>query len=663
MIDEIETIRDVWKDGPDTLCPADSYFSSSLDQPVLLRQGTDKYKPMSIYTMFKNLIDENPFHYALAYKKNLNDDWIKITFNDYWKMCHRAAKSFIQLGLQPSECVCILGFNAPQWFIAHLGAIIAGGVGCGIYTTNSVEQIEFILKDCKAKIVVVENAALLKKVVNCSKSLEISKIIQYSGEVENTHVLSWNEFMEHGIDVCDSDLSFREKTLAPNKCASLIYTSGTTGNPKAAMISHDNITYLVRYMCGASFLKKYEERFISYLPLSHIAAQLLDIFAPLNLGITVYFAQPDALKGSLNDTMRQVRPTYFFGVPRVWEKIQEKVQSNLNNLTGIKLSLFQWAQKVASQKIKASFKGESSICDPSFVAAKILVLNKVHKLLGLDKCRVFYSGAAPITKETLDFFINLGIPLCEVYGMSESTGPHSIGTAVANKVTSVGLLRQFNRSKLREKNAEGCGELLISGRHVFMGYLNDEEKTKEAFESEEWLRTGDEAKIINNYIFITGRLKEIIITAGGENIAPVPIEDNLKNELPSLISNCMLIGDKKKYLVILITLKCKLNPETGEPLDELNTECINYLESINSTSKNITDIIDNKDPIVYKAIEEGLKNANKKAPSRAANIQKFFILPRDFSLANGELGPTLKLRRPIVAKMYTDVIESLYKDN
>lgn len=308
-------------------------------------------------------------------------------------------------------------------------------------------------------------------------------------------------------------------------------------------------------MCDAAFLKKYEERFISYLPLSHIAAQLLDIFAPLNHGITVYFAQPDALKGSLNDTMKQVRPTYFFGVPRVWEKIQEKIQSNLNSLTGFKLTMFKWAQKVATEAITAGFNGQSSVCDPSFILAKMLVLNKVHTLLGLDKCRVFYSGAAPITKETLDFFISLGIPLCETYGMSESTGPHSIGTAISNKVTSVGSLRRFNRSKLRDKNAEGCGELLVSGRHVFMGYLNDIEKTREAFETDEWLRTGDEAKVIDNFIFITGRLKEIIITAGGENIAPVPIEDNLKSELPNLISNCMLIGDKQKYLVILVTLK------------------------------------------------------------------------------------------------------------
>lgn len=326
--------------------------------------------------------------------------------------------------------------------------------------------------------------------------------------------------------------------------------------PKAAMISHDNITYLVRYIGESAMLKKFNERFISYLPLSHIAAQVIDMYAPLYFGVTVYFAQPDALKGSLNTTLKQVRPTYFFGVPRVWEKIQEGVEKNLRNLSGVKLSLFKWAQKHASEVTLARFNGQRTL-SPAYKLAKLIVIDKVHAQLGLDQCRVFYSGAAPVTKETLDFFISLGIPLCEVYGMSESTGPHNIGTAISNRVTSVGLLKQMNRSKIANKDEDGSGELLVSGRHVFMGYLNDMNKTLQAFDSEEWLHTGDIAKITDNYLYITGRLKELIITAGGENIAPVPIEDNVKAALPNLISNCMLIGDKKKYLVILVTLKVR----------------------------------------------------------------------------------------------------------
>lgn len=343
--------------------------------------------------------------------------------------------------------------------------------------------------------------------------------------------------------------------------------------------------------------------------------------------------------------------------------MQDGVLKEINKLTGTKKSIFEWAQRTSTEKLLAQFKRQSGASEFEFSLAKLLVLKKIHRELGLDKCRHFYSGAAPITKETLDFFISIGIPLCEVYGMSESTGPHGHGLYWDNRVCSIGSVRQCNRSKLLQRDEDGSGELAVFGRHAFMGYLNDQQKTNEAFDEEGWLKTGDLAKIEDNFIYITGRLKELIITAGGENISPVPVEDKLKAELPNLISNCMLVGDKKKYLVVLITLKCKIDLETLAPLDELTEECIKYLSTIGSTSKRVSDIVDNKDSFVYKAIESGIKRANDKSISRAAKIQKFSILPRDFSLANGELGPTLKMRRPIITKMYASVIDKLYADN
>lgn len=254
----------------------------------------------------------------------------------------------------------------------------------------------------------------------------------------------WKEFIEYGNDIPESHLQARVKSIAPNKCASLIYTSGTTGQPKAAMISHDAITYLVRYI-GLTIVRfrKYQERFVSYLPLSHIAAQAIDIYCAILVGGTVYFASPDALKGALTQTLKDVRPTFFFGVPRVWEKVQEGITKIMKNLTGVKLSLFEWARKTASEQVHAQFRGSNRF-SPSFDLAKLLVLNKIHRELGLDKCRNFVSGAAPITKDTLDFFISLGMPICEVYGMSESTGPHSIGTSDLNRVCSVGPARKCN---------------------------------------------------------------------------------------------------------------------------------------------------------------------------------------------------------------------------
>lgn len=327
------------------------------------------------------------------------------------------------------------------------------------------------------------------------------------------------------------------------------------------MISHDNVTFLARYLAvdvvGLEFFK---DRFVSYLPLSHIAAQIIDLFCPLYLGATVYFAQPDALKGTLSITLNEVKPTFFFGVPRVWEKIQEKISTVLRDeKSSFKKSLIEWARKKASERITSGFYGNESN-GLGYVIAKSLVLNKIKTTLGLSECKHFYSGAAPTTKDTINFFITLGLPLCEVFGMSEITGPHICGLYNKNRVTSVGCSKgSLFQSKVINLDADGAGELCVNGRHLFMGYLNCPDKTKETFEDSGWLKTGDIAKIDKEgFVYITGRLKELIITAGGENIAPVPIEDNIKSELPQVISNCMAIGDKRKYLTCFITLKVRM---------------------------------------------------------------------------------------------------------
>lgn len=320
------------------------------------------------------------------------------------------------------------------------------------------------------------------------------------------------------------------------------------------MLSHDNLVYTAKFVSDSADLKFACERGVSYLPLSHIAAQILDCILAVRNGVTLYFAQPDALKGTLAMTLNEAKPTVFFGVPRVWEKMHEKIELALKDQSKFKLRIFNWATKVAHEYVVNTFEKRSKKNIISYFVARKLVLNKVRAQLGLDKCRYFYSGAAQINSKTLDFFFGLGIPLCEVFGMSESTGPHVVGLQNANKVGSVGCVEnKCTASKIAENE-----ELCLFGRNVFMGYLNKEDKTHEAIDSEGWLHTGDVAKIDNDkFLFITGRIKELIITAGGENVAPVPIEDSVKNELSHIISNCMLVGDKRKYLSILVTLKVR----------------------------------------------------------------------------------------------------------
>jgi len=292
--------------------------------------------------------------------------------------------------------------------------------------------------------------------------------------------------------------------------------------------------------------------------------------------------------------------------------------------------------------------------------ANALVFKKVKALLGFSRCKIFVSAAAPITKETIEFFMSLNIPLTEIYGMSESTGPHTVSFPWDFFMTSVGKGISGCSTIIDSPDKDGNGEILMNGRNVFMGYLNEEEKTKETFNSEGLLKTGDIGR--NNsdgFLFITGRIKELIITAGGENIAPIEIENNVKLQLP-IISSCMLVGDKRKFLSLLITLKSEIDGESQIPSDELSRDAKDWCRSYGSNANCIADVIDGKDTLFLQHIQAGIERANQIAVSNCQKVQKWCILPRDFSIPGGELGPTLKLRRPIVSNMYKNTIETFY---
>ncbi|XP_027764200.1 long-chain-fatty-acid--CoA ligase ACSBG2 [Empidonax traillii] len=407
--------------------------------------------------------------------------------------------------------------------------------------------------------------------------------------------------------------------------------------------------------------KERQEQVISYLPLSHIAAQMSDIWSAMTFGVQVYFAQPDALKGSLVETMREVRPTAFLGVPRVWEKMEEKMKSVGMKSSALRRKVASWAKGVGLQTNLKRMNGYSEV-PVNFRLAKHLVYRKVRKALGLDRCTKCYTGAAPITRETLEFFLSLNIPVLELYGMSESSGPHTISLPHAFKLTSCGKALPGCQTLIHKPDRDGTGEICFSGRHIFMGYLNMEDKTKEAIDEDGWLHSGDLGKHDKDgFLYITGRIKELIITAGGENIPPVPIEDAVKNAVP-IISNAMLVGDKAKFLAMLLTLKCKVDAETGEPGDELSPEALEYCQKLGSKATKVSEIISSKDKAIYAAIQKGITAVNEGATSNAQKVQKWVLLEKDFSLFGGELGPTMKLKRPVVAQKYKAQIAQFYAD-
>ncbi|XP_053559034.1 long-chain-fatty-acid--CoA ligase ACSBG2 isoform X2 [Bombina bombina] len=643
-------------------------WTTQRDRAVQLRteeSGMASLPPVTIHQLFLDTVNKYGDCVALASKQG--DHWVKFTYKQYYEQCRTAAKGFIKLGLERFHGVGILGFNSAEWFISDVAAILAGGFAVGIYTTNSAEACHYVADNCEANILVVENHKQLQKILQVQDQLpHLKAIIQYKDELKEKkpNLYTWAEFMQLGKEVSDSELDQIISSQKPNQCCTLIYTSGTTGQPKGVMLSHDNITWTAAAAGKTVRLKEatdIQEVVVSYLPLSHVAAQMIDIWLTMKYGGATYFAQPDALKGSLATTLREVRPTAFLGVPRVWEKMQEKMKAVGAKSSTVKRKMASWAKEVGLETNLKRMNGVSSH-PMKYHVAKKLVFRKVRKALGLDRCTKCYTGAAPITKDTLEFFLSLNIPVYELYGMSESSGPHTISLPDAFKITSCGKVISGCRTKILQPDNDGSGEILFWGRHVFMGYLNMEDKTQESLDEEGWLHSGDIGKHDDQgFLFITGRIKELIITAGGENIPPVPIEDALKEQIP-IISNAMLIGDKKKFLSMLLTLKCNINAESGEPEDDLTQEAIDFCQKLGSKATKVSEIIGSKDKVVYAAIQEGINLVNERSTSNAQKVQKWSVLDRDFSITGGELGPTMKLKRPVVSKMYKDQIDSFYQE-
>ncbi|XP_065884226.1 long-chain-fatty-acid--CoA ligase ACSBG2-like [Dysidea avara] len=632
--------------------------------------GIRALEPITIPQFMKRTVDKIPDGKALCWKNNKEDPWQSLTYTQYLKLIYNTAKSFLKLGLEPYHSVGILGFNSVEWFASSMGAVFAGGLSTGMYTANSPEACHYILENCKANIVVVENQKQLEKILEIRDKLpHLKAIVQYKGELNKDYpdTYTWEKFLEVGKDMEDSVIDDIISKQEPNQCAMLVYTSGTTGNPKGVMSSHDNLTWVAEAVLDTFGRDQWQfghERVVSYLPLSHIAGTVTDMFLVVPVGGTVYFAQPDALKGSLVVTLKEVRPTYFFGVPRVWEKMKEKMEEIGRTLTGFKAKVSAWGKGIGLRGNQNIQKGQPVPWGWTF--ANMLVFNKVQDGLGLSECRRMTVGAAPIHQETLEFFMSVNMPVLELYGMSECTGPQtlSLHSATHWRTGSCGKSMSGAETKIDKPDEHGDGEILFRGRHIFMGYLRMEEKTKESIDDEGWLHSGDIGHIDRDgFLYITGRIKELIITAGGENVPPVYIENCIKTEVPFL-SNVMLIGDKRKFLTCLLTLKCVVDPDTGEATDDLQPQVIKMLAELGTNCTTVSQVIETEDKTVFKAIQDGIDRYNTNLIiSNAQKVQKWTLLDTDFTIPGGELGPTLKLKRPAVMKKYEKTIENFYAES
>ncbi|KAM4747730.1 long-chain-fatty-acid--CoA ligase ACSBG1 isoform 2-T2 [Rhinophrynus dorsalis] len=649
----------------------------SLDVPVKTLWTTDAkgsvqlridpscpQSPITVHQMFMECVDKYGSLDAMSSKKD--GIWEHITFMEYYKLCRQAAKSFIKLGLERFHSVGILGFNAPEWFISAVGTVFAGGITSGIYTTNSPEACHYVADDCKMNIIVVENQKQLDKIMQIWEKLpHLKAVVQYKGNLKERrpNLYTWNEFMDLGKEITDGYLDDIINSQKPNQCCVLIYTSGTTGNPKGVMLSHDNITWTAAHASRAGDMIPAEiqqEVIVSYLPLSHIAAQIYDLWTGIQWGEHVYFAEPDALKGTIVDTLKEAQPTSHMGVPRVWEKFMERIKDVSAQAGTVRRKMLSWAMSISLEKNMSPSSSELKSFLPSLM--DYLVLSKIRKALGFTRCQKHFSGAAPISMETLEFFLGLNITLYEAYGMSETTGPHFMSGPHTHRFQCCGKVVPGCQVKLVNKDVEGNGEICFWGRTVFMGYLNMEDATGEVFDEEGWLHSGDIGKLdTEEFLQVTGRIKELIITAGGENVPPILIEDAVKKHIP-IISNAVLIGDRRKFLSMLLTLKTTVDPDTLEPMDNLTPEAIRFCHDAGSGATTVSEIMGQNDQAVFKAVQEGIDKVNREAVSNAQRIQKWTILAKDFSISGGEMGPTMKIKRHAILKKYSEQVEAFYKE-
>jgi long-subunit acyl-CoA synthetase (AMP-forming) len=588
---------------------------------------SDKKTVMEVFDATAKANRDRP---ALRVKRD--GRWVTMTWGEYHDEVTAAAKSLIALGVEPKKGVSIIGYNCPQWMVADVAAIYAGACPAGIYTTNTAPQCKYVAGHSESQVVVVEDEEQCKKFLSIRGELpELRAIVMMYGDSKEENVYSWKDFLALGKDVSDADLKKRIDAQDPDDVCTYIYTSGTTGDPKAVMISHDNLTWTSQ-VAWDQLGGDHNDRGISYLPLSHIAEQVVSLHGPMVTGSCVSFAESIELLG---ENLREVRPTIFLGVPRVWEKIQAKMVAAGAQNTGLKKKIAAWARKVGLAAGYADQKGQPRPL--LYGLANKLVFSKVRDKLGLDQARICVTSAAPISKDTLEFFLSLGVPIMEVYGMSECTGPATFSLPHKYRTGSVGWTLPGGELKIAED-----GEICMRGRHVFKGYFKNEAATKEALDDDGWLHSGDIGeKDADGFVKITDRKKDLLITAGGENIAPQVIEGVLKSI--AWVSQAVVVGDRQKHLSALLTID-----ETK--LTDLVTQAGSDAKSMAEASA-CTKV----ETSLFQHVEQINKNL-----ARVQTIKKIAVLPMDLTIEGGELTPTMKVKRKVVNTKYADRISAFY---
>ena len=600
---------------------------------------------MAIHTLPKallNIVEKQPNRIAMR-KKDFGI-WQDITWAEYLENVKHVTLGLHALGVKYGEHVAIIGENRPEWLYSALGIVCAGGAWVGVYTTNPVAECEYVVGHSDAVVYICEDEEQLDKaLVFREKTPKLRKLIVWEMEglkhYEDPMLMSFQQLLDIGKeeDRANPGLFLQLTELArPQDIAGIIYTSGTTGPPKGALLAHEGYLWVGR-TAQKVMPATCEDETISFLPLNHVYEQIFDMMFHLTVGQIVNFTENT---DTVMADMQEVSPTMFHAVPRIWEKYYSGIVLKMADATWLKRQLYKIAVKIGTQYNNKALARKSV---PLHLAlayhiAYFVVFRKLKERLGFDRVRLGVSGAAPISHEILKFFQSIGIPIREGYGMTETTGITHMSSEVDYKVGTVGRALPETEVKIAED-----GEILVKHTGIFKGYYKDEEQTKEVL-IDGWMHTGDVGVIDDEgYLKLTDRKKDLIITAGGKNVAPQYLENLLK--FSPYINDSVVIGDGRKYLTALIVI------------DEENVTKYAQDNKVQFT----TFATMTRAPEVISLIQEEVDKVNKQV-ARVENIRKFKIIDKKLYTEDGEVTPTMKVKRKSINAQFGDLIESMYRD-
>ena len=611
-------------------------MTSTLERPVAAKPGTVQ-DASSLPDLLLRRAAERPNAVALR-EKHLGR-WRECTWADYSARAAAVGMGLAELGVKPGDRVAVHSENRPEWLLADLGAQGIGAVTVGVYPTSPAAELEYLLEHSETVVLIAEDEEQLDKALAVRGSLPKLRtivVVDTRGvrNLDDPMLMTWEELERLGGTDAATEWASRVGQLAPESPALIVYTSGTTGPPKGAMISHANVMAAARAF-NAAFEGSPNDEVLSYLPLSHIAERLSSVINALYAGYVVNFGEGGE---SFMTDLQEVQPTFFLGVPRVWEKMLAAVQIRVGDASRLKRATYGFWMKRGERLARKRMRNRMSPIDwIVYFLAWLFLFRSLRQKLGLARVRIAVSGAAPIAPQVLEFFWALGVRVREGYGQTEGTALATYTPADDVRIGKVGKALPGVELRIADD-----GEILVRSDGVFIGYLKNDKATRETVDPDGWLHTGDVGELDDDgFLTITDRKKDIIITAGGKNLSPSEIENKLK--VSPYVREAIVIGDRRKYLTALI----------GIELDTVGNWATRKGLGF-TTYKDLTT-----KPEVRTLISEWVEEVNKDLAS-VETIKRFELLPKELDHEEGELTATQKVKRAAIAEEFSEVIEGMY---